>query len=370
MKILQIHNFYQLSGGEDIVVANEQKMLKENGNEVVFYKRKNIEINDFSFWYKLKLIWETSWSNKTYFDISRIIKDEKPDICHIHNIFPLITPSIYYACSDNKIPVVQTIHNYRFFCVNGFFFRNNNICEECLNQSAYHAIKYNCYRDSKIQTYSAARMLQKHKMKNTWTDKIDVLICPSKFVYNKFIEAGFSLNKLFLKPNFLLRDPLPVYNTGNYFIYIGRLDYLKGVNTLASVAASCSSKIKMVGDGPEYDKLSKNKNIEILHKKPHEEIINYIKNCIALVFPSILYETFGLSIIEAFACGKPVIASRLGTMKELIEDGKTGLLFEPGNSDDLKSKIIWAVEHREQMKEMGKNARKEFEKKYTAGNKL
>ena len=140
MKIVQAHNYYIYSGGEDIVVSNEKKLLEKKGNEVISYKRENYEINEFSFFSKLSLIWKSSWSNKTYSEISNIIKKEKLDICHVHNMFPLITPSIYYACNDNKIPIVQTIHNYRFFCTNGLFFRNNHICEECINSSAYHAI--------------------------------------------------------------------------------------------------------------------------------------------------------------------------------------------------------------------------------------
>ena len=229
MRILQVHNYYIYSGGEDIVVSNEKKLLEKNGNEVISYKRENYEINEFSFFDKASLIWKTSWSNKTYIEISNIIKEEKPDICHVHNVFPLITPSIYYACNNNKVPILQTIHNYRFFCTNGLFFRNNHICEECINRSAYHAIRYGCYRNSKIQTYSAARMLENHKKKNTWKEKIDALICPSKFVYNKFIQGGFPQKKLVIKPNFLLSNPQPTYYDENYFLYVGRIDILKGL---------------------------------------------------------------------------------------------------------------------------------------------
>ena len=129
MKILIAHNYYQFLGGEDIVVFNESELLNRYKHSILFYKRKNNEINKFTVFNKISLFWETSWSSRTYNEITKIIKDEKPDICHVHNMFPLITPSIYYACYDNKIPVVQTIHNYRFFCTNGVFFRDNHICE-------------------------------------------------------------------------------------------------------------------------------------------------------------------------------------------------------------------------------------------------
>ena len=157
MKILIAHNYYQFPGGEDVIVHNEKELLEKEGHKVIFYKKENKEINEFSFFKKISLIWETTWSNKTYNEILKIIKEENPDICHIHNILPLISPSIYYACNSLNIPVIQSIHNYRLFCTNGFFFRNNQICEECLNSSAYHAIKLNCYRNSKIQAYSVAK---------------------------------------------------------------------------------------------------------------------------------------------------------------------------------------------------------------------
>ena len=342
-------------------------MLEEKNHKLIFYKRKNEEINSYSLHNKLSLLWQTSWSHRTFNEISNIIKGEKPDICHVHNMFPLITPSVYYACNDNKVPVVQTIHNYRFFCTNGFFFRDNHICEECLNNSAYHALRYGCYRNSRIQTYSVARMIENHKKKDTWRDKINAFICPSEFVYKKFIEGGFPKDKLFIKPNFVLEDPGLQYKDDDYFLFAGRLDYLKGVATLSSVAKNLNNfKLKFIGEGPEIFRLKENANLEILGKKTNNETLRFIKDSKAVVFPSIWYETFGLTIIEAFACGKPVIASNLGAMKELIEDGKTGLLFEPGNPDDLKRKIIWANENKEQLKKMGMEARKVFEEKYTA----
>lgn len=367
MKILTVHNFYQLHSGEEKVITNEINLLENNNHSIIFYKKYNEEINKFSVLKKAALLWETSYSKKTYDEVSEIIKNEKPDICHVHNFLPLISPSIYFACKSLKVPVVQTLHNYRLFCTNGMFFRNGHICEECLNNSAYNSLKYNCYRNSKIQTYAVARMIEQNKKKGTWENLIDAFICPTNFVYEKFIEGNFPEEKLFIKPHFLINDPVFSENDENYFLYVGRLDTLKGINLISSLSNNLKKiKIKLIGDGSKYQELKQNKNLEILGKKSYETAINYIKNCIALIFPSITFETFGLSIIEAFACGKPVIASRLGVMEELIEDGETGLLFEPGNTDELSEKIIWANENKDNMKIMGMNARKEYEKKYTA----
>lgn len=367
MKILIAHNYYQRTGGEDVVVEGECKLLQAKNNKIIFYKRENKEINHFPTSNKLSMLWQTSWSKRTYSEVSKIIKENKPDICHVHNMFPLITPSIYYACDDNKVPVVQTIHNYRFFCANGFFFRDNHICEECLNRSTFHSVQYGCYRNSRIQTYSVARMQERIKKEGIWTDKINALICPTEFVYNKFIEGHFPKEKLFIKSNFIFDVPKPEYIEGNYFLYAGRLDYVKGINTLSLALKNLDGlNVKIIGEGAEIYRLRGNLNLEILGNKTHEEAISYIRNCIAVVCPSIWYETFALTIIEAFASGKPVIASRLGAMQELIEDGKTGLLFEPGDHEDLKRKIVWANENKDVIKQMGMKARRVFEEKYTA----
>jgi len=367
MKILQVHNRYQLSGGEDVVVENEKRLLESKGHIVLQFIKDNKEIIGYSFLKKAKLINSAVWSKESFKEVKELIKNVKPDICHVHNYMPLISPSVFYACYKMKVPVVQTLHNYRMLCSNAYLFRNGKACEKCVGKSLYHGVKYGCYRDSRIQTFTVARMIEINKKKGTWNDKIDGYIALTNFSKNKFIEGGLPEDKIFVKPNFLFEDPGYSEKDENYFLFAGRLDETKGINVLIETATkSPHIRFKVAGDGPLKKNIINIPNVEYLGQLNKKELVEKIKNSTALIFPSLLYENMPMIIIETFACGKPMIASNLGAIAELIEDGRTGLLFEPGNANDLAEKIIWAFEHREEMKQMGMNARKEYEEKYTA----
>lgn len=367
MKILQVHNYYQYSGGEDVVLKNEFDLLTSYGNEVIQYTKTNKEINDYSLIQKANLFFEISYSKQTYRDVSDLIKRHRPDICHVHNIIPLISPSVYYACSDNDVPVIQTLHNYRLLCSNAYLFRNGKICEECIGKRLYNSVKYGCYRNSKLQTFLLAKILENNKKWETWNTKIDKYIVITEFAKNKFIEGGLPKDKLTVKPNFLFKDPGFRYEIQENFLFMGRLDVTKGIHILLAALKDINKNIKILvaGDGPLKSEIENVKEIKYLGFHPIDDLIKIIQSSIALIFPSIWYECFPMSILEAFACGKPVIASNIGAMAELIQDGKTGLLFELGNSYDLAQKINWAFTHKEEMRWMGMNARKEYEEKYT-----
>lgn len=367
MKILQIHNKYQQQGGEDVVYNAEKELLESHGHTVIRYERNNKEIEEYSFVKKSSLLWQTSWSKKSYTEIIKLIKKEKPNICHVHNYLPLISPSVFYACKEQDLPVVQTLHNYRLLCSNAYLFRNGKVCEECLGGSLYHSVKYGCYRDSKLQTLALARMVEKHKKINTWDDIVNGYICLTTFAKRKFIKGGLPKNKLYIKPNFLSDIKINNFVEKDYFFFAGRLDKTKGIEILkGSFEKLKNIKIKIAGEGPlkRYFKKT-NSNIEYLCQQQHAKILELLSASIALIFPSIWYEGMPMTIVEAFACSKPVIASDLGAMPEMIDDGKTGLMFQTGNAEDLAVKIKWAYEHKEEMKQMGINARKEYEEKYT-----
>lgn len=368
MKILQIHNYYQYSGGEDVVLKNEFDLLTAHGHEVIQFTKSNTELENYSFVEKSKLFFEAAYSNISYNKISELIKRSKPDVCHVHNTMPLISPSVYYACKENNIPVVQTLHNYRLICTNAYLFRDGKVCEECIGKSLYNSVKYGCYRDSKLQTLSLARTLEKNKKWDTWLTKIDSYIALTEFAKNKFIEGGLPVHKLKLKPNFLSEDPGINYDTQNHFLFAGRLDVTKGINILLDTRNYIEKEIRILiaGDGPLKEEAKRNSNKDYLGQVDQATLKKRIKESIAVIFPSIWYEGMPMLIVEAFACGKPVISSNLGAMAEIIEDGKTGLLFEPGNAADFAEKVNWAYLHKDEMKQMGINARKEYEQKYTA----
>jgi len=366
MKILQVHNHYQFSGGEDTVFSNEYKLLAYYGHEVLQFTKSNKDIDNYNIFQKSRLFFNAVYSRSAFEEILKIIEENKPDVCHIHNTLALITPSIYYACKERGVPVVQTLHNYRLMCANAYLFRNGKVCEECIGKSLYHSVKYGCYRNSRLQTFVLARTIEWNKKQGTWNNLIDAYIALTEFSKQKFIEGGLPENKIFVKPNFLFEDPNYSEKNGGFFLFAGRLDVTKGFNVLIKAAEKLPDvKFKVAGDGTLRSNLDGVLNIEYLGQLNRNDLILELKKSSAIIFPSVWYETFGLSIIESFACGKPVIASNLGAMAGLIENGKTGLLFEPGNVDDLVKKILWAKNNPEKMKEMGLNARKEFEEKYT-----
>jgi glycosyltransferase involved in cell wall biosynthesis len=377
MKVIVIHNYYRSSSpsGEDIVFKNEVELFKKNGIDVLTYEKHNDDIERGS---KLKTAFTTIWSGRTYKALKNLLKKEKPDIAHFHNIWYLISPSAYYACKDAGIPVVQTLHNFRMFCVNGLLMREDRICEECIGRLPWRGVKYGCYRNSKLYSLPVALTEGIHSIARTWEDKVDAYIALTEFGKKRVIECGLPSEKIFVKPNFLPDPPAPNFLNHGYTVFLGRLSVEKGVNVLINAfnilhfSSTYQASLKIVGEGPLKDNLEsivkagKLNSIEFTGRKSFKECVKLMQGAKFMIMPSLWYEGFPMTIREAFACGKAVIASRLGAMAELIEDGKTGLLFEPGNPDDLADKIKWMIENEDACVEMGKNARKEFEEKYTA----
>lgn len=363
MKILQAHNFYQLSGGEDTVVASERLLLEENGHSVIPYYKHNNQLKG-SFKEKLKLINNTSWSKVAFDEVDALLKEHQPDVCHVHNFLPLISPSIYDACIQNGVPVIQTLHNYRLICANGLFSREGQICEDCLGKSPMGAVKKKCYRDSFVQTYMVADMLQKHNKRDTWASKVDRFICMTTFAKNKFVEHGLPEEKIVVKSNFVA-DQVVNEKKESYLVYVGRLEKEKGVDLLIKTAASLPIKIKVLGEGCLTSELSQISNIEVMGQRSPKETIECIAKAKALLFPSILYEGMPMTILEAFSVKTPVIATNIGAMKSMIQHQKTGLLFELNSQNAFLDAIKFSLENENKMKEISNFAYEEFSLKYS-----
>jgi glycosyltransferase involved in cell wall biosynthesis len=371
--ILMVHNYYQshAPSGEDGVFREDEKLLRSKGHKVTLFTRHSDVIKEFSPLKKSALMWQITWSRESYSAIEEMIKLEKPDIVHVCNTFPLISPSIYYACHKYGIPVVQTVQNYRLFCASSVFFRENSVCEECMVHGSFRAIKHGCYRNSRIQTIPLVFMHQFHRLLGTWTKYVDVYVAATEFSRQKLIQGGLPAERIAVKPNFFLSMPEPSYCYGSYVIFLGRLSVEKGVRTLLNAWKHLQDiPIKIIGDGALKDEVisaaKSNPSIEFLGHLSNEQCLELLKHSMFMVMPSEWYEGFPMTIREAFASGKPVVASRMGAMAEIINDGRTGLLFEPGNPDDLVAKVRWLIEHKEIAMQMGKAARAEFEAKYTA----
>jgi len=372
MRILIIHNHYQWPGGEDAVVKAEADLLKERGHEVYVYERSNKELEQFSLWKKFACLFSCQWSRKTYEDITKIIRDFHPDIAHIHNIFFMISPSAYDACQDAKIPVVQSLHNFRWMCVNGLFYRNKNVCQECLKTHLWRGLLYCCYKKSFLLTFVFIKVLRHHWRLKTWLCKINAYITATEFTKKKYIEAGISADKIFVKPNFIYPDiSFQPVEKKEYALYVGRLSEEKGVDVLLNAWRSFKEiSLKMMGDGPMENTLREIvqkenlSHIEILGRKNDQEYNDYMNGAQFLIVPSRCYESFPRIVVEGLAYGLPIIASRFASLEEIVNDGKEGFLFEPGNPKDLAEKISFLYNNPQIRNQMAQNARKVFQEKY------
>ena len=374
MKILLVHNRYQQGGGEDVVFVQERRNLERAGHEVVAYHRSNWEIDNPSPLARLALAKDTVWSTRTRRDFAQLLDRETPDIVHVHNTFVVISPSIYSACQERGVPVVQTLHNFRLMCPTATFYRDGNICEACAERGLWNAVRHGCYRGSRTASATVALMLATHRLLGTWRNSIDAYIALTGFSRDKFIAAGFSPTKIFVKPNFIDRDPGSRTTVGDYAVFTGRLSAEKGVMTLLRawerLPVPCA--LQIVGDGPERPQLKafaherSISGIAFRGRLTREETLAVVKGARFVIVPSVYYEGFPMVIVEAMACGVPIVCSRLGAMEEIVAHGVTGLHFSAGDPDDLIRKVEWAWQHPSEMQEMGRAARREYENHYTA----
>lgn len=373
MKIIIVHNRYKQPGGEDVVFEQERDLLERAGHKVLVYCRSNKDVDSYPGLTRLVLLKKAIWSEDTYKDFGDMLRREKPDVVHVHNIWVLISPSIYGACKDAGVPVVQTFHNYRLMCPAGTFFRDGKTCEECLNHGQWRSVLHGCYRDSRVMTGAKELMLAIHRWKGTWAG-IDSYITLSEFSRKQFLRGGFPAEKLFVKPNFVHPDPGMCPEKENYGVFIGRLSPEKRVSTILNSWAQLREPVELhiIGGGPQDLQLQRQAallgltQIHFHGHLPREKAISFMQRARFLIFSSEWYENFPVTIAEAFACGVPVICSRLGAMQEIVRDGHTGLHFIPGDAGDLAAKVEWAWNNLGRMEEMGREARKEYENKYTA----
>ncbi len=372
MRILVVHNSYQHRGGEDSVVEAEIVLLQSRGHAVETYTRSNHDVPGMT---PLAVAQQTLWSSRTTHDVAALIDRFKPDIIHVHNTFPLISPSLYWAAERAGVPVVQTLHNFRLMCLNGLFLREGKVCEDCMGRLPWRGVVRRCYRGSTAASGVLAGMLTLHRGLGTYRNKVTRYIALNEFCRGKFIEGGLPAERVVVKPNFVdwaetfpHPNPLPGgEGERKGLLFVGRLSVEKGVATLAqAMALLADAQLRVAGDGPEAGVLDGVACVTRLGSLPGEAVRQEMSRAAALVVPSISYETFGLVIIEAFACGTPVIASRIGALAELVTDGITGLLFEPGNAEDLADKMTWAQQNPNAMATMGRNARKLYESEFTA----
>ena len=363
LKILIAHTRYQQRGGEDQVVDAEVGMLKRRGHDVHLYEQYNDSIRDMP---KTQLAARTIWSRDSARQFGKIAASFRPNVIHVHNTFPLISPSIYWKASSLGIPEVQTLHNFRLLCPQAMLLRDNKVCEKCVNHIPWQAVRYRCYRNSATRTAVLSAMLMVHRTLGTYRSRIAAYIALTESSRRKFIEGGLPAERIHIKPNFVDVDYQPDGARADG-LFVGRLYPEKGLQQLADAATSVpGATINVIGAGPLVDMLSKHRSFSLHGWKTPSEVHAAMRRASYLLVPSIWHETFGLIVIEAFANGLPVIASRIGALQELVTDGVTGLLCEPGSAADLSKQIAWAESHPGELMEMGQRARREYESKFTS----
>jgi len=371
LNIISVHNRYLMAGGEDQVFESEAHLLRERGHQVTQLEEQNAYPDSVAK--KIGMAVDCVWSRRWHSEFRALLQKSRPDVVHIHNFFPRISPSIYYACRREDVPVVQTLHNYRLLCAGAELYRDGKVCEECLDHSVLRGVRYGCYQGSRLGTAVLTLMVDVHRRARTWSNMVDCYIALTEFSRSKLIAGGLPADRILVKPNFVLPDPGPKTGTGEYALFVGRMVQSKGVASMLEAWKELSTiPLQVVGDGPCREQIEIEKksgrlpSVNYRGKMPRAETLATMKNARFLVFPSEWYEGFPVTIAEAFACGVPVVASRLGAMQEIIADGVTGLHFQAGDVQDLRQKVRWAWEHPAEIQEMGRRARQEFEQKYTA----
>jgi glycosyltransferase involved in cell wall biosynthesis len=366
VKILILHNQYKHVGGEDETVIDEASLLRKHGHKVVEFALHNDAIDTLS---RVELGVATLWNRRSYGEIRKIIRSEQPEVVHAHNLFPLISPAAYYAAAAEGVPVVQSLHNYRLVCVGGMLSRQGRPCEDCsMHLLPWPGVWHACYRD-RAHSMAIAAMLSLHRGLGTWRRKVDVFVTLTEFARSKFILNGFAEEKLVVKPNFVADDPGVGQGDGDYALYVGRLSPEKGVKTLLDAWRGIGRALELVviGDGPLQPAPHEIPyGVSFRGRLPRADVYKLMRDAKVVIVPSEVYETFGRVIIEAFASGAPVIAADIGALAEVVADGRTGLLFDPGSGADLQRKVTSLLSDPARVATMRREARAEYERRYTA----
>ncbi len=371
MRVIVVHNHYQQPGGEDVAVQDDYGVLVNHGHQVRLLEANNDHISNFVA--RVETALNTVYSPSSKRRMAAAIAEFKPDLVHVHNFFPVFSPSIYYACNEAGVPVVQTLHNYRLVCPNSLLFRDGRVCEDCLSTVfAWPGVLHGCYQGSHAGTAAIAMMSSVHRILRTYERRVQVVIVLTEFARRKLVQGGLPAHKLVVKPNFVDIDPGAGEGSGGYALFVGRLSKQKGVEVLLRAWESLGARIplKIAGEGPLADYVRQHQSVQLgveyLGYQPRAEITRLMQQASALIFTSLSYEGLPRTILESFAAGTPVIASRLGSMESLVEPLQSGLHFAPGDAADLVRQVDWMLSHPREWQLLRQHTRAVYEAKYSA----
>ena len=371
MKILVVHNRYQQAGGEDSVFRNEIELLRSGGHEVAVLEENNDKITGTAA--QIAAAAHAVWSRHGQRRMAEAIRRERPDVVHVHNFFPNFSPAIFWTCGDHGVPVVWTLHNFRIACANGLLFRDGQICEKCLGGSPLPAIRHGCYRGSRAASAAVAAMIAAHRTIGTWRHKVDRFIALTDFARDKVIAAGLPADRVVVKPNFVDIPRLEAPSARSGTVFVGRLSEEKGVRVAVEAWRQMPHlKLTVIGDGPLRPELETTAppNVDFIGALPPSEVYHRVAEAQAIVVPSVWYENFPMTVVEAMALGTPVIASDTGALAAIVGDEISGSLFEVGNDADLAIKVLDLFKRPERLSTMGLKARERYEQSMSPQNNL
>lgn len=367
MRILMLHNRYKTRGGEDESTEAEISMLEKAGHQVDYMEQNNDAIDSLKSQASAAIV--TIWSRSWYYRLKEILNVEQYDVVHVQNSFPLISPSVYYAASARRVPVVQSIRNYRLVCPSHNFYRNQNVCRDCVGTTFKHpGVVHKCYRNSAAGTAVIALMSGVHKIAGTWQNKVQMYLAVSNYVADALIEDGFPPERIQVKANFVSLqriEPIVPMEDRRHILFVGRLVPEKGLDLLieAYQRISTALPLKIVGEGPQSLVLSA--GVELLGKRPLLETYQLMRHAVCVVMPGRWPEPFGRVAIEAFAQGTPVVSSDVGGVRDIVDDNENGFLFRAGEVSDLTLKLSKILALTEKRLDMAHKAREKYLRSYT-----
>ena len=373
MRVLIAHNAYRYRGGEEQAIESDRALLEAKGHHVELYVRKYDELapND-GILRGARLALAAFWSARTYLEVRRLIRAGRPDVLHVHNIFPLISASVYRAAHAERVPVVQTLHNYRLVCPASTLLRDGKPCELCVGTAPWRAVRYRCYRDSRLQSLALATILTTHRALGTWSSDVDAYVALTEFGRRLFVRGGLPPDRIFVRHNAVHARARHPYHGARSAIFVGRLSREKGVKVLLDAwRALPEVPLEIIGDGPLAAEVHaaamrpELAHVRVLGQLPHGEVLEHVARAGMLVFPSVCYEGFALAIAEALAQGIPVIGSRLGAQAEIVRDGVSGLLFRAGDANALRDAVRRVVDTDGLADDLSRGARAEFDSRFS-----
>ena len=342
MRVAMLHNRYRTGqpSGENTVVAQTVDLLGNSGHDIDLYVRNSDDIAEMGRKDRALLPFRSVWSFSAERDLTLLLQGQRPDVVHVHNTFPLFSASVLRAAHRLDLPIVATLHNFRLMCANAVLQRDGRPCESCVGKLPLAGVRHNCYRGSRVQTLPLATSIGVHNMLRTWQRYVTTLVAPSEFVRGRYVAHGFDPDQIVVKPHAVPHSGEVRQGPGEAVVFLGRLEEDKGFADLLRAWDSTLGTLVVIGDGPlraeAEARAAQDSSIQVKGQLPWSEGMEVLRSARAVVVPARSYETFGLVVVEAFAHGVPVVASRLGALAELVDDGETGALTEPGDPESLR----------------------------------